>query len=151
MLNEQINPDAHNMTQVRKNMQGIYRANIPTWQPFQYSSGDLSASVSSASFTIFKLPPAGVVYAIKIKHTEAFNASTYTVSVGITGEVDRYIAATDVTTAPSGTGFVLASTLFDAINDVTATPIVLAAVSSDILSQVSLGKLSIWIYWSQVV
>jgi len=54
-----------------------------------------SSNVASTTFDVISLPPGAVVVGGELITETAFDAATYTVSVGDSGSATRYMAATD--------------------------------------------------------
>jgi hypothetical protein len=87
---------------------------IPIWVKFTVGFAAFSTAGLANTITLFNLPAAGVVHAIRIKHSTLFGGGTiasYTVSVGISGNHTKYAAAFDVHQAVADTAFQLSTTV----------------------------------------
>lgn len=127
---------------------------------------DFSSAGASFDIELFQLPAAGLLHAIKLRHTAAFTGgaiSAYTLSIGITGTLNKYMEAQNVFAAPPTTGggrivwapffnYLAASTLaslfagaFGHENQLGATSIRLAAVSTGAnLNVATAGSVDAW-------
>lgn len=78
------------------------------WIKVTKSYTDFAAASTTNDIEIYSLPAKGVVQAITLKHNASFTGgaiSGYTISVGVPGDLEKYINTTDVFTAPSDTTF----------------------------------------------
>lgn len=104
-------------------------------------------AATTNSITLFTLVPAGVIQAVKIKHSTAFAGAAitaYTLSVGIGGTVAKYASAFDVFQAVSNTAFQL-SAVTGSENHGAATPITITATSTGAnLSASTAGVVDVW-------
>lgn len=109
-------------------------------------------AATTNSITLFSLAAAGVIHAVKIKHSTAFAGAaiaTYTLSVGIVGTVAKYASAFDVLQAVSNTAFQLSSVL-GSENNAAAVNIVVTATSTGAnLSVSTAGVADIWVLLSK--
>ena len=72
---------------------------------------NLSLANPTNDIDLIQIPAGGQVHAIKLKHSAAFTGgaiSAYTLSLGITGALTKYLAARNVFVAPSDTGVQIA-------------------------------------------
>jgi hypothetical protein len=70
----------------------------PTWTKYTVGHAALQAAATSNNITLFTLPAAGIIHEVKVKHSTAFSGgaiASYTVKVGITGTLGKYLAAFD--------------------------------------------------------
>lgn len=102
--------------------------------------------------TLFSLPAGSIIHAVKLKHSTAFAGaliSAMTLSVGISGTVDKYASAFDVLQAVSGTAFELSQSMgtesHTADTDITIT----AASTGANLSALSAGAVDVWAFISK--
>lgn len=99
------------------------------------------------SITLFTLAAAGVIHAVKIKHSVAFAGAaiaSYTLSVGIGGTLAKYASAFDVFQAVSNTAFQL-SAVTGSENNGATTPILITATSTGAnLSASTAGTVDVW-------
>lgn len=99
------------------------------------------------SITLFSLAAAGVIHAVKIKHSTAFAGgaiATYTIQVGIGGTLNKYASAFDVFQAVSNTAFQVSSTIGSESNG--AATNILATATSTVanLNASTAGVVDIW-------
>lgn len=105
---------------------------VPAWFKFFVEHSDFTAAATTQDIELVNVPAGTVVEAVLVRHTQSFGGggiTAYTLSVGVTGDLTRYIGATNVFAAP---GQVLA--LVAAANQLTsstaATSVRVAAVST---------------------
>src|SRR5690606_30944666 len=75
------------------------------WRAFTFDYTDLADSSTTNSAAILNLPAGHVLEAIVLRHTTAFGGgsiSAYNVSVGVSGEPERYLTSLDVSEAVDG-------------------------------------------------
>lgn len=73
----------------------------PTWTKYTVAYTDLSTAGVTNNITLFTLPIKGYIHDVKIVPTTAFSGgliATYTLSVGIAGNLAKYAAIVDVFT-----------------------------------------------------
>lgn len=76
-------------------------AKQPTWIKITKTFSDFSIAGLTNDIEIFSLPAKGVIHSVQIIPTTAFSGgiiATYTVSVGIAGNLAKYAVATNVFT-----------------------------------------------------
>lgn len=124
------------------------------WKKFTVGFAALAAAALTNDIEVYSLAAGEVIHGVKIKHSAAFSGGTlasYTVSVGIVGNLVKYASAFDVFQATSNTTFQLSNS-FGSENHGAATSIRLAAVSTgDNLNQASAGSVDVWILVSGAV
>lgn len=124
----------------------------PTWTKYSVSHTALQVAAVINDIQLFSLVAKGVIHKVIIKNTAAFaGTTTYTLSVGIVGNLVKYIAVVDVTTAVSNTNFsVAATTINEQPEDFgAATSIRLSAVSTiQNLDQSTQGAADIYVLTS---
>jgi hypothetical protein len=128
--------------------------NVPTWLKFTIPYTTFATAALTNSPTLFTLPIAGIIHAVKIKHSVAFTGgaiSAYTIKLGITGNTAKYASAYNVFQAVSGTNFQLTSTMGSESH--TATTAILATATSvgANLNAATAGSCDIWVLLSKVV
>lgn len=87
---------------------------MPVWVKFTVPYTKFNAAALTQNITLFNLPRAGVIHAIRMKHSVAFGGGTiasYTISVGISGTVAKYAAAFNVFQAVADTALQLSTTV----------------------------------------
>lgn len=123
------------------------------WTKYTVLATAFTAAATTESITLFSLIAGGIIHAVKIKHSVAFNdggSATYTLSVGIAGTLDKYAAAFDVFQAVGATVFQL-STVVGSENHGAGTNILLTAVSDVNVGDVNAGSVDIWVLTSTAV
>lgn len=79
---------------------------VPTWMKFTFTHVDLQTAALSNSFEIYSAPIRVNILGCVLKHTTQFagtGITDYKVSVGLAGDLARYLPLFDVDTAPSNT------------------------------------------------
>lgn len=127
---------------------------VPRWKKFTKTFSDLSFAGLTNDIEVYSLAAAEIIHGIKIKHSTAFSGgaiASYTLSVGISGDLTKYASAFDVFQATSNTTFQLSNT-FGSENHGAATSIRLAAVATGAnLDQAAAGSVDVWILVSGAV
>jgi len=127
---------------------------VPRWQKVGAAVDyeDLAASALTNDIELFTLPGAGVIHAVKIKHSTAFSGgalSSYKLSVGIAGNLVKYAAPFDVFQAVGDTAFGLNHEFGGETHDAGGTSIRLAAESIGAnLDAATAGVVDVWVLWS---
>ncbi len=86
---------------------------IATWTKFTKTFSDFAVAATSNDIELFSLPLKTVIHRVVIKHTLNFGGggiTSYTVSVGLVGDLVKYSPAFDVFTVASNTNFLLTNT-----------------------------------------
>jgi hypothetical protein len=127
---------------------------VPRWRKYTVEHDDLQTGGTTNHVELFQLPAGGVISGVKLKHSEAFAGSGitgYTVTVGVTGELDRYSAPFNVLQAV-GDAVHLTERTIGAEDHAAAKSIRLAATSvGGNLNQSSAGSLDVWVLWGIAV
>lgn len=122
--------------------------NAPTWIKVTKVFGDLAAAALTNDIQLLSLAAGGFIHAAKIKHSAAFTGgaiATYTLSIGIVGNLTKYAPAFNVFQAPGNT-VLQASGLAGSENHAAAVSIRLAAVSTVAnLNAATAGSVDIWL------
>lgn len=123
-------------------------ASISTWTKYTVSHTTLQAAALTNDAELFSLAAQGVIEKVIVKHTTAFagtGITAYSISVGVTGELDKYAIDFDVFQA-------VADTTFDTNNSLgmenfgSATSIRIAAESTGAnLDQSTAGSVDIYV------
>jgi len=134
---------------------GKVRAALGTlrWRKYTVGYADLAAASTTNDVELFTLPAAGVVHAVKMKHSTAFEGgaiSAYTVSVGIEGTLAKYAAAFDVFQAVDNTTFAVSDAELAGESHVPAGTSVRAAATATgaDLDAATAGSVDVWVLWS---
>jgi hypothetical protein len=122
---------------------------VPVWVKVGNALSHVAFQTAAAtiSLPLFNLAPAGVIHAVKIKHSAAFVGgaiATYTMSVGIAGTLAKYATAFDVFQAPSNTAFQMSSVLGSENNGANTSILVTAVCTGANLSASTGGVVDIW-------
>ena len=126
--------------------------NIPVWFKLTLSHTAFQAASTTNDINLLTLPSAGVVHAVKIKHSLQFTGtgmSSYTISVGITGNLTKYASAFDVFQAVTGTAFQL-SNVVQSENHNSSVSVRIAATSNVNLDQSTAGTVEVWVLLSRI-
>ncbi len=126
---------------------------IGTWIRFSVPHTLLQTAAINQDVEIFSLPPKGAFEAVALKHSVAFKGgplSAYSLSLGISGDLTRYLPPVDVFRDPGDEIFAANSVL--ALQSFgSATSIRLAAVSDGaFLNQSTSGSVDIWLKLSRL-
>lgn len=126
---------------------------IPAWFRVRIDSTDFTDADTAQDIEVYELPTAGVIHAVAICPVTSFTGgsiSAYTLSVGITGTLNKYAAAFDVFQAPGNTVFQISSTT-GAENIGTTTSIRVAATSTgDDLANATTGAADVYLLMSRL-
>ena len=122
---------------------------VPYWTKYTVLYSDLATAGTSNDITLLTLASKQVVHGVVIKHSVAFSGgslTTYTLSVGITGTLAKYIAAFDVFQAVAATTFgasgaAIPGTMPESIGGTVAVKV--AAVGSHNLNTAAAGTAEI--------
>lgn len=124
---------------------------LPVWKKYTVTHTALQAAALTNDIELLSLPAKGVIHGVVISHTTAFagtGITTYTVSVGISGNLTKYAAAFDVFQA-TGDSVGQTTNVMDFENKTSATSIRIAATSTGAnLNQSTTGSVDIWVLWS---
>ncbi len=120
----------------------------PQWIKITRGFASLAAASTTPTFSMYTLPIAGVIHAVKIKHSTAFSGggvTSYKVSVGISGNNTKYHGlSNELAGAPSGTNMTIASTVGQ--EDHGATADIIVAVTCNVNTNLATaGSVDIWI------
>lgn len=124
----------------------------PRWRRYTVGHADLAALGASTTgdLELFQLPAGGVIEMAKIKHSTPFaggSVSALDVSVGVSGELDKYSSTFDVFQSTGSTTYAL-DFLPGGEDHGSATSIRLAATAAgDDLDQLTAGALEVWVRW----
>jgi len=96
----------------------------PYFRKITKTFSNLAQATTSFDIELFQLPAGGVIHALKLKHSAAFTGgpiSAYTLSIGISTNLTKYMAAKSVFGAPSGTNYSIVWAPFFNVMNVTLT------------------------------
>jgi len=122
------------------------------WQSYTFTAAQLAAAALTNTVTLTALPAKTVVHAVVIKHSAAFGGgtiATYTVAVGITGNLAKYATAFDVFQAPGASKDQISSGGAD-IESFTASANLLltATATGGNLNTATTGSVTVWVLTS---
>ncbi|RMH25693.1 MAG: hypothetical protein D6692_10505 [Planctomycetota bacterium] len=127
---------------------------VPRWESVTVTHADLAAAATSNDIEIFSLPAGGVIHAVKLKHSVPFlggGLTGYTLSVGPTGNVTKYLGAKDVFTPAGDTVQYIEGTI-GTENHAAATSIRLAAAATGgNLNAATQGQATVWLLVSEAI
>lgn len=129
---------------------------VPQWVKVgnAISHTAFQTAATTLSITLFTLAAAGLIHAIKIKHSTAFGGgaiTAYTLSVGIAGTLAKYATAFDVFQAPSNTAF-QTSSILGSENNGAGTAILITAISTTAnLNASTTGVVDVWALLSKAL
>ena len=128
--------------------------NIPIWLKYTFTYSALSTAALTNSITLVTLPAAGIIHAIKLKHSIAFTGgalSSYTLSVGISGNLDKYANPFNVFQATGNTTFYIAYGMFSENHGATTSVLLTATSIGANLNAATAGSCDIWVLVSKAV
>jgi hypothetical protein len=122
----------------------------PSWVKRTVAFDDLAAASPTNDIELYSLPAGGMIHAVKLKHSTAFaggSLSAYVVSVGIAGDLDKYMSggAFDVFQAVSGTAFQVNSVVGAENNGAAASIRISATATGDDLDAATAGVVDVWL------
>ena len=123
----------------------------PRWRKFSVSESAFTAAATSEDIELFSLSAGELIHAVKIKHSTAFSgggATSFSTSVGIAGDLDKYASAFDVFQAVSSTAFQITSVL-DSESHGSAVSIRIEAVSNVNVGDLTAGSVDVWVLISK--
>lgn len=125
---------------------------IPRWRKYTVDFSDVAVGSTSEQEVLFTLPAGGVVHAVKIKHSIAFEGTgitAVTASVGTTGDSDKFAAAFDVLQSVSDTALELTETPSAETHDSGGQSVVAEIVTTGAdLNVLTAGSVDIYVLWS---
>jgi hypothetical protein len=125
----------------------------PTWVKYTKAYSDFTDAGVFKEIALYTLPIAGVIHAVKTKHSTAFSgggAAEATVEVGIAGNTDKYSPAFDVFQAVAATAFQY--TGVEMSESHTATTAITVTLRSDVaLNTLVAGSVTIYLLVSTSV
>lgn len=126
------------------------------WTKYSVTHVAMRAAALTSNITLFTLAPKHVVHKIILKPSVAFagtGITAYTISLGIAGTLDKYIAAFDVLQAVAATTFGLSAASVNATPESfsagVAVKIAATAVDAN-LDQSTAGTLDIYVLTSHL-
>jgi hypothetical protein len=129
----------------------VVATGTPRWRKFSVTEADFTAAATSEDIELFSLDAGEIIHAVKIKHSTAFSggsATSFTLSVGIAGNLTKYASAFDVFQAVADTTFQLSNT-FNSENHGSATSIRIEAVSDVNVANLTAGAADVWVLVSK--
>ena len=97
----------------------------PRWRKFTVAESSFTAAATSEDIELFSLAAGELIHGVKIKHSTAFSGGTlsaFTLSIGISGLLDKYASAFDVFQAVADNTFQVTS-VFNSENHGSATSV----------------------------
>lgn len=124
---------------------------VPTWMRFTFTHLDLQAAALTNNFEIYSAPTRVNISGCILKHTTTFagtGITDYKVSVGLTGDLARYLSLFDVDTATANTkptgyaeGYVDDQLEFGAVTSIRVAGVSVGAN----LNQSTAGAATLWL------
>lgn len=126
-----------------------YQPHAANWRLYAKTYANLSAASLTNDIELFSLPAKGVIHGVQMVPTVAFSGgliATYTLSVGISGNLVKYCTAINGFT---GFSFSQPQFLGGAESMSIATSIRLAAISTvGLLNAATAGAVDVQVWWS---
>lgn len=127
--------------------------NVPVWiKVGTVTPATFSTAATTNSVTLFSLVAGGIIHAVKIKHSTAFSGTgvtSYTISVGVSGNNTKYASAFNIFQATGNTTFQISSGMgsenHGAATNITAT----ATCNVNLNFGSSAGSADIWVLLSK--
>ena len=126
---------------------------IPRWVKITVDETAFTAGAFTEDVEVYSLPAGGVIHGVKLKHSTAFSGTvaSFTVSIGISGDLAKYATAFDVFQAVADTTFQLTNT-FGSEDHGSPTSIRIAATSTvGNVVDPNAGSVDVWLLVSEVV
>jgi hypothetical protein len=126
---------------------------VPRWVKYQVPETAFVGGGTTEDIELFSLLPGGIIHGVKIKNAIAFSgggATTFTMSVGISGTLAKYASAFDVFQAVSDTTFQLSNS-FGSEDHGSITSIRLAATTDATTGGATAGAVVVWVLVSRAV
>ncbi len=145
-----VDQQANTTRRQRRTAQTTGIAIVPQASYYKLDYTDLAAAATAATVTFVTLPPGAVVFGAKIKHRTAFGGGgigSYTIEIGITGSLDKYMPAFNVFQAVSNTALSFDWTP-DAENHGVDTEIKATARADIDTDNATQGQVEIWLFWA---
>ncbi len=131
---------------------GLPNPTTAYWTKYTVTHTALQAAALTKDVALASLPAKTVVHAVVLRPTTAFaGTATYTLSVGITGSLEKYVAASDAKAAVTATLFYLPADTFIVTpeNFSVAVSLRLSAVATtNNLDQSSAGVVEVYVLTS---
>lgn len=125
------------------------------WRQFTLTHADFQEAGLEKTIELFSLPAGSIPHGVKIKHSVAFSGgaiATYTIQVGITGTLNKYLSAFNVHQAPGDAAKALQFVALASLNEESpsaATSIKVTATSTVAdLDASTAGSVDIWVWTS---
>jgi hypothetical protein len=121
---------------------------VPQWVKVTIPYTSFSTAATTNTITAYTLAAAGVIHAVKIKHSTAFSGgaiTAYTVSVGYSTDTTRYGPPFNVFQTVAGTTFQINDTFETFDHGATATINATATSTGANLSAATAGSVDIWL------
>lgn len=134
------------------NGSGTWSATAATWHKYtvNYNTSGFNPAALTANIELFSLPAKGIIQGVVIKHSTAFagtGITGYTISVGITGNLNKYASDFDVFQA-TGAGVGQTTNVMDFESTTSATSIKINATATGAnLDQSTAGSVDVWVLW----
>ena len=127
---------------------------MSAWTKYTVTAAQLAAASLTNDIELFQLPAKGVIHKVIVKHTTAFAGTlTYNLSVGVSGNLTKFVGLFDVKQVVSGLLFALGGTSVNLSpeNFSAATSVRVSAVSTvNFLSQATQGAADVYVLTSQL-
>jgi len=127
---------------------------VPRWVKASSFATDFTVTpATTEDVEIYSLPAGGIIHGVKIRHQIAFSgggATSFTLSVGIAGNLTKYASAFDVFQAVADDTFQLSQS-FGSEDHGSVTSIRVAAISDVTLLGVTTGGAEVWLLVSVAV
>lgn len=129
-------------------------SNLPTWLKVTLTFSSFSTAATTNSITLASLVAAGVIHAVKIKHSTAFSGGSitaYTISVGVSGNTSKYASAFDVFQTTGNTVFQFSNSVGTENHGAATTIQATATSTGGNLNTATAGSVDIWLLVSKAV
>lgn len=128
--------------------------NFPVWTKVTIPYTSFSTAATTNSITLLSLVAGGIIHGVKIKHSTAFagtGITAMTVSVGVTGTVNKYASPFDVFQAVSNTTFQLSNVVGSENHGAATTILITGTSTGGNLSALTQGSVDVWVLMSKAV
>ena len=124
------------------------------WRKFTLTYAQLAAAATTKTIDLFSLPKGHIIHAVQIKHSTAFaggGLTTYTIQVGITGTLNKYLSAFNVFQTVADAARALQAVALASLaseSPSAAVAIKVTATGSGNTDLATAGQVDIWVWTS---
>ena len=118
------------------------------WTKYTFTHTQLQAAALTNTVEIASLPAKTIIESVLVKHSTLFTGTSitdYKVTVGITGELDRYVGSVDVDVAVSDSAFAFVNLAeMPSFSSATSLKLTATSVGANLSSSIA-GSVDVWV------